>query len=42
LCKNGLIKHFLKEIKGKIGGMGRRGRKVSSYWITVKRQYAGK
>jgi hypothetical protein len=28
----------LKEIKGKLGGTGRWGRKVSNYWMTGRKQ----
>jgi hypothetical protein len=28
----------LKEIKGKTGGTGRRGRKLSTYWTRLKKQ----
>jgi hypothetical protein len=28
----------LKEIKGKIRGTGRQGRKVSNYWMTGRKQ----
>jgi hypothetical protein len=29
---------LLKELIGKIAGTGRRGRKVSTYWMTVRKQ----
>jgi hypothetical protein len=31
----------LKEIEGKVGETGRRGRNVSNYWMTVRKKDAG-
>jgi hypothetical protein len=38
LFRNGLLRHSIEGNKRKDRGTGRRGRKVSTYWMTVRKE----